>query len=231
MGYRRIRDELDGHSGIHVNDKRVLRICRKFEIKSNIKWKPKSCTRGDRNPDHVAKNYLHREFHADKPNEKWLTDVTEFKYYIGIEAHKIYLSAILDLYDRRIVTFKINDHNDNPLVMNTFDDAVHLEPDAHPLFHSDRGFQYTSTQFYNRLRTHHMKQSMSRVAHCIDNGPMEGFWGILKREMYYGHRFTDKGTLINAIKEYIDYYNNQRLQRKLNVKTPMEFHNLYVKAA
>lgn len=185
MGYRRIRDELDGHKGIHVNDKRVLRICRKYDIKSNIKWKPKSCTRGDRNPDHIAKNYLHRDFHADKPNEKWLTDVSEFKYYIGNEVHKIYLSAILDLYDRRIVTFKISDHNDNPLVMDTFDEAVRLEPDAHPLFHSDRGFQYTSAQFRTRLKKHHMKQSMSRVAHCIDNGPMEGFWGILKREMYY----------------------------------------------
>lgn len=65
MGYRRIRDELDGHKGIHVNDKRVLHICRKYDIKSNIKWKPKSCTRGDRNPDHIAKNYLHREFHAE----------------------------------------------------------------------------------------------------------------------------------------------------------------------
>ena len=79
--------------------------------------KPKSCTRGDRNPDHIAKNYLHREFHAEKPNEKWLTDVSEFKYYNGIEVHKVYLSAILDLYDRRIVSFKISDHNDNPLVI------------------------------------------------------------------------------------------------------------------
>jgi transposase InsO family protein len=137
MGYRRIRDELDGHKGIHVNDKRVLRICRKYDIKSNIKWKPKSCTRGDRNPDHIAKNYLHREFHAEKPNEKWLTDVSEFKYYNGIEVHKVYLSAILDLYDRRIVSFKISDHNDNPLVMDTFDEAVRQEPDAHPLVHSD----------------------------------------------------------------------------------------------
>lgn len=231
MGYRRIRDELDGHEGIHVNDKRVLRICRKFDIKSNIKWKPKSCTRGDRNPDHIAKNYLHREFHADKPNEKWLTDVSEFKYYVGIEVHKVYLSAILDLYDRRIVAFKISDHNDNPLVMDTFDEAVRLEPNAHPLFHSDRGFQYTSAQFHTRLKEHQMKQSMSRVAHCIDNGPMEGFWGILKREMYYGHRFTDRSTLVNAIMNYMDYYNNQRLQRKLNVMTPMEFHNQYAKAA
>ena len=195
MGYRRIRDELDGHKGIHVNDKRVLRICRKYDIKSNIKWKPKSCTRGDRNPDHIAKNYLHREFHAEKPNEKWLTDVSEFKYYNGIEVHKVYLSAILDLYDRRIVSFKISDHNDNPLVMDTFDEAVRQEPDAHPLVHSDRGFQYTSAQFYTRLKKHHMKQSMSRVAHCIDNGPMEGFWGILKREMYYKQRFNDRSVL------------------------------------
>ena len=158
MGYRRIRDELDGHRGIHVNDKRVLRICRKCNIKSNIKWKPTSCTRGDRNPDHIAKNYLHREFHAEKPNEKWLTDVSEFKYYNGIEVHKVYLSAILDLYDRRIVSFKISDHNDNPLVMDTFDEAIRQEPDAHPLVHSDRGFQYTSAQFYTRLKKHHMKR-------------------------------------------------------------------------
>lgn len=231
MGYRRIRDELAVNHGIDVNDKRVLRICRKQEIKSNIKWKPKSCTRGDRNPNYIAKNYLHREFHADKPNEKWLTDVSEFKYYIGIEVHKIYLSAILDLYDRRIVTFKISDHNDNSLVMDTFDEAVRLEPTVHPLFHSDRGYQYTSAQFCNRLKKQHMKQSMSRVAHCTDNGPMEGFWGILKREMYYCHRYTEKNELTNAIEAYIDYYNNRRLQRKLNIMTPIEFHNHYVEVA
>ena len=231
MGYRRIRDELDRYEEIHINDKKVLRICRTYDITSNIKWKPKSCTRGERNPDHIAKNYLHREFYADKPNEKWLTDVSEFKYYVGIEVHKVYLSAILDLYDRRIVTFKISDHNDNPLVINTFDEAVRLEPDAHPLFHSDRGYQYTSVPFYTRLKNHRMKQSMSRVAHCIDNGPMEGFWGIVKREMYYGHHFADRNILVTAITTYINYYNNQRLQRKLNVMTPMEFHNQYTKAA
>ena len=141
------------------------------------------------------------------------------------------MSAILDLYDRRIVTFKISDHNDNPLVMNTFDEAVRLEPDAHPLFHSDRGFQYTSMHFYTMLKKHHMKQSMSRVAHCIDNGPMEGFWGILKREMYYRQHFNDRSTLVAAIANYINYYNNQRLQRNLNVMTPMEYHNQYIKVA
>ena len=227
MGYRRIRDELDKKHGIAVNDKRVLRICRKECIQSTIKWKPKSCTRRSDDPAHIARNYLNRDFHADAPNEKWLTDVTEFKYYIGIEVHKVYLSAILDLYDRRIVAYKIGDRNDNPLVMNTFDEAVALESDAHPLFHSDRGFQYTSKQFCTRLKNHHMKQSMSRVAHCIDNGPMEGFWGILKREMYYGRRFTSKTDLINAIESYIRYYNTERIQRKLHLMTPVEYYEHY----
>lgn len=231
MGYRRIRDELAVKYEMPFNDKRVLRICRKIGIQSSIKWRPKSCTKADRNPAHIAKNYLHREFHADRPNEKWLTDVTEFKYYTGLEVHKIYLSAILDLCDRRIVAFKISSRNDNALVMDTFDEAVSLEPDAHPLFHSDRGFQYTSPAFYNRLKKHHMKQSMSRVAHCIDNGPMEGFWGILKREMYYGRRFTDREKLVETISNYMDYYNKRRLQRKLHVMTPTEFHELALQAA
>ena len=231
MGYRRIRDELDKKHGIAVNDKRILRICRKERIQSTIKWRPKSCTRSSNDPAHIARNYLNRDFHADAPNEKWLTDVTEFKYYIGNEVHKVYLSAILDLYDRRIIAFKTGDRNDNPLVMNTFDEAVTLEPDAHPLFHSDRGFQYTSKQFSARLKKHHMKQSMSRVAHCIDNGPMEGFWGILKRETYYGKRFTSKTGLINAIESYIHYYNTERIQRKLHLMTPVEYHESYYAAA
>lgn len=227
MGYRRLKDELERHHDIKVNDKRILRVCRKEHIQSTIKWKPKSCTRNSADPLYIAKNYLNRDFHAEAPNEKWLTDVTEFKYYIGVEVHKVYLSAIIDLYDRRIVAFRIGDHNDNPLVMNTFDDAMLIEPDAHPLFHSDRGFQYTSKQFYTRIKKHHMKHSMSRVAHCIDNGPMEGFWGILKREMYYGRRFTSRKDLILSIESYIAYYNTERIQRKLRLMTPAEYHAQY----
>ena len=231
MGYRRIRDELDKKQGIAVNDKRVLRLCRKECIQSTIKWKPKSCTRNSDDPAHIARNYLNRDFHADAPNEKWLTDVTEFKYHIGVEVHKIYLSAILDLFDRRIVAYKIGDRNDNPLVMNTFDEAVTVEPEAHPLFHSDRGFQYTSKQFSVRLKKHHMKQSMSRVAHCIDNGPMEGFWGVLKRETYYGKCFTSRTDLVNVIESYITYYNTERIQRNLHLMTPAEYHENYYMAA
>ena len=107
---------------------------------------------------------------------------------------------------------------------------VEANPDAHPIFHSDRGFQYTSCAFHHRLKKAGMQQSMSRVAKCIDNGPMEGFWGILKRERYYGNRFTTKKELVDMIENYIAYYNNDRVQRNLGILTPMEKYNLYMAA-
>lgn len=230
-GYRRIKDDLKRYYNINVNDKRVLRICRKKGIKSTIKYANNGCTRQAENPQYIAENILNREFHAEAPNEKWLTDVTEFKYYINNEKHKIYLSAIMDLYDRRIVSYEIGDRNTNALVFKTFDKAVSMYPDAHPLFHSDRGFQYTNRIFHQKLEVAGMKQSMSRVGRCIDNGPMEGFWGIIKRERYYGKKFTQRKSLINMIKDYIYYYNNKRLQRNLGVLTPMEKYQQYMLVA
>ena len=229
-GYRRINDDLARYHDIHINDKRALRICRKKNIKSTIKYTNNGCTRSEKDPQVIAENILNREFHADAPNEKWLTDVTEFKWYEGKEIHKIYLSAILDLYDKRIVSFVIGDHNNNPLVFETFDKALEHNPDAHPIFHSDRGFQYTSKVFHQKLVDAGMIQSMSRVAKCIDNGPMEGFWGIIKRERYYGNRFESKEALIEMIETYIDYYNTKRLQRNLGVLTPMEKYTLSLAA-
>ena len=139
------------------------------------------------------------------------------------------ISSLIYYYHIKLFSFRLVDCHDINAI--PFDQAVKIEPDAHPLFHSDRGFQYTNQAFYNRLKKHHMKQSMSRVAHCIDNGPMEGFWGILKREMYYGKRFTSKEELIQRIQNYIEYYNSRRLQRKLHIMTPMAFHELTLRAA
>ena len=190
-GYRRIRDDLQRYHGIDVNDKRVLRICRKLGIKSTIKYANEGCTQQADKPQFIAENILNREFTADAPNQKWLTDVTEFKY----------------------------------------DDAVAQNPDAHPLFHSDRGFQYTNRIFHAKIEAAGMVQSMSRVGKCLDNGPMEGFWGILKRERYYGRKFTDKETLMKMIEDYIEYYNNKRLQRDLGVLTPFEKYQSYLQAA
>ena len=125
----------------------------------------------------------------------------------------------------------IRDGNTNELVFSTFDEAVKANPDAHPLLHSDRGFQYTNRTFYGKLCKAGMAQSMSRAGKCIDNGPMEGFWGIIKREKYYGKRFTSKEALISMIDNYIIYYNMRRLQRNLGVLTPWEKHEEYMQAA
>lgn len=230
LGYRRMRDVLRREKDIYVSDNHVLRIMRLLEIQSTIPFRRKGCTRSASYPQHVAENILNRQFYAAKPNEKWLTDVTELKYIEGGEIRKVYLSGILDLCDRRIVSYVIRDRNDKALVFDTFEAAVAANPSAHPLFHSDRGFQYTLREFYHKLCNAGMTQSMSRVAHCTDNGPMEGFWGILKREMYYGQKYKGRKALVEAIEDYIDYYNNRRYQRKLMTLAPMEAHVILLAA-
>ena len=231
MGYRRIRDTLAHDYKIDVNDKRVLRVCRKEKIQSYIKHRYNCCTKPASDPAYVAENILNREFKSETINEKWVTDVSEFKYGTGDDEKKgkIYLSVILDLCDKRPVAFVYSSNNDNPLVFDTFDKAVAANPGATPLFHSDRGYQYTSKAFRQRILDAGMTQSMSRVARCIDNGPMEGFWGIMKREMYYGKKYRTKEALISAIENYIDYYAKKRVQRHLGVLTPMEFHEQKLK--
>lgn len=225
LGYRQMTVVINREHDVHFNKKRIYRLMQILHLKSVTRVKKNTYIPST--PQITAENILNRDFHADKPNEKWLTDVTEFKYYVGTEIRKLYLSAILDLYDRRIVTYKIMESNNNELVFSTFDEAVRLNPDAHPIFHSDRGFQYTNKLFHQKLTDAGMIQSMSRVGRCIDNGPMEGWWGILKSEMYYLRKFTDKTELISAIEEYITYYNTRRYQIKLSSMTPMEYHEAY----
>ncbi len=117
----------------------MLRICRVKDIRSTIKYSNRGCTRHAKNPQYLAENLLGRQFYAEKPNEKWLTDVTEFKWYEGNEIHKLYLSAILDLCDRRIVSYVLSERNDNPLVFKTLDKAIQANPDAHPCFTATEG--------------------------------------------------------------------------------------------
>lgn len=138
--------------------------------------------------------------------------VSEFKYGVGEDDKKgkLYLSVILDLCDRRPVAFVYSTRNDNPLVFDTFDKAVAANPGATPLLHSDRGYQYTSKAFRRRILAAGMTQSMSRVARCIDNGPMEGFWGLMKREMYYGKKYKTKEELIYLCIGIIQVHIQQR---------------------
>ena len=143
--------------------------------------------------------------------------------YLGGDITSQDLAAKYKIHAPSTVRTWIKQYN-NPLVFDTFDKAVATNPGATPLLHSDRGYQYTSKAFRRRILAAGMTQSMSRVARCIDNGPMEGFWGLMKREMYYGKKYKTKEELMLAIEKYIDYYTNKRVQRNLGVLTSMEFH-------
>ena len=226
LGYRQmcinINREKTGELPHRINVKRVRRIMRILGLKSVIRKKRPDYVKST--PEITAENVLNRDFKATVPFEKWLTDVTEFKYYVGAEVKKLYLSAILDLYDRRIIAYTIGDSNNNELVFTMFDEARSLYPDAKPIFHSDRGFQYTSRTFHNKLVDAGMLQSMSRVGRCLDNAPMEGWWGILKSEMYYLKKFTSREELVSAIENYIKFYNTRRYQKRLNCMTPCEYY-------
>lgn len=218
LGYRRMTSWINHFNHTNYSSKRVHRIMKKLNIHSVIRKKKKKYPSST--TDAVAENILQRDFYATAPNQKWTTDVTEFK--VPGEKKKIYLSAILDLYDRYPVAYVISCRNDNRLVFKTFDKAIASNPNAKPIFHSDRGFQYTSKVFQKKLREQEIQQSMSRVGHCIDNGPTEGFWGIIKSEMYQMYEIIDESSLRFAIKDYIRFYRDERLQDRFHNKTPLQ---------
>jgi len=218
LGYRRMTSWLNHFNHTNYSKKRIHRIMKKLGIHSVIRKKKKKYVSST--PENIAENKLNRDFYATAPNEKWVTDITEFK--IPSDSKKLYLSAILDLYDRYPVSYVISTRNDNQLVFKTFDKAIAANPGATPLFHSDRGFQYTSKVFQKRIREHQMEYSMSRVGCCIDNGPTEGFWGIIKTEMYQMYNITDEASLRFAIKDYLRFYSEERPQDRYHCKTPLE---------
>jgi len=219
-GYRRMEWNISRILGKKYNYKRIYRLMRSINMKSVIRRKKKNYVPST--PQVTAENILNRKFYANEPNQKWLTDVTEFRL---IDGTKAYLSAILDLYDNSIISYALGHSNNNALVFDTFDKAIKANPNASPLFHSDRGFQYTSKLFKKKLDNIKATQSMSRVSRCIDNGPMEGFWGIIKSEMYYLSKFHHFCELQQSIDKYINFYNKRRLQKKLKGLAPIEYRN------
>lgn len=223
LGYRQMAIKLNRENDFKINEKRVLRLMRIKNLKSVCRKKRKNYVKCK--PEITAENVLNREFKSNKFGEKWLTDVTEMKY----GTTKVYLSAILDLSDKSIVAYNIARSNNNDLVFKNFDIAREKFPNVKPIFHSDRGIQYTSVLFRKKLNDAGMTQSMSRISRCIDNGPMEAFWGTLKSEMYYLKTFKTYDELVTAIKQYIEYYNTKRYQKRLGCMTPIEFRN-YLKS-
>jgi len=220
LGYRQMTIKLNRENTFHINQKRIYRLMQILNLKSVCRKNRRKYAKSI--PQITSENVLNREFLANNFGEKWLTDVTEMKYGTG---GKAYLSAILDLGDKSIVSFVIGHSNNNVLVFETFDLAHKNHPDVKPIFHSDRGFQYTTRTFKKRLDDAGMTQSMSRVSRCIDNGPMEAFWGMLKSEMYYLNKFTSFNELKQAVADYIHYYNNSRYQKRLKCMTPLEYRN------
>ncbi len=217
FGYRQLTLHLRKQLDRAINHKRIYRLMKLAGIQSVIRRKKKKYVKST--PEQIAENLLNREFTAENSNEKWVTDVTEMKYGKG---QKAYLSAILDLHDKSIVAYVLGHSNNNNLVFTTVDRALKAAPGTSPMLHSDRGFQYTSWGFKRRLEAHEITQSMSRVGKCIDNGPMESFWGTLKSEKYYLHKYQTFDALKKDIDDYIHFYNYERLQKKLNSLSPME---------
>ncbi len=221
LGYRRMTLFINRLNQTHYNPKRIRRLMRIQGLKAEIR-KPRKGHRKS-TPQINAENILNRNFEAAAPNTKWLSDITEFR--IKGTNQKLFLSVILDLYEKSIIAYEISRRNNNQLVFKTFDKAIEANPGAKPLFHSDRGSQYTSRIFQGKLQSIKAVQSMSRTGRCIDNGPMEGFFGALKAEMYHLNTFHSVEELKEAIDAYISFYNHQRFSLALKGLTPIEYRN------
>ncbi|WP_245733083.1 IS3 family transposase [Salipaludibacillus aurantiacus] len=216
-GYRRMTMSMNRIFKEPLNHKRILRLMKRANLLSIIRRKKRRYKYSS--PLHTAENVLNREFQADRPNEKWVTDVTEMKY----GNRKAYLSAIMDLHDGSVISYVLGKSNNNDLVFKTLRKALKAAPNSKALIHSDRGFQYTSRHFKRMVDKAKMKQSMSRVGRCIDKGPMESFWGKLKCEKYRLGSYQSFEELQKDIYDYIQFYNHDRYQEKLNGLSPCEY--------
>ena len=214
-GYRRITLALR-REGLCVNHKAVQRRMQVAGLKSLVRPKRYRSYRGAQ--AHVS-NVLAREFKAEAPNQKWVTDVTEFK--IGQE--KLYLSPIMDLYNGEIVAYQMDRRPRFELVALMINKAIRRLKGATPLVHSDQGWHYQMPQYRQKLAQHGLTQSMSRKGNCLDNAAMESFFGILKSEYFHLNRFTSIDELKDGLKHYIHYYNHERIKAKLKGLSPVEY--------
>jgi putative transposase len=216
-GYRRITLVLRG-LGYLLNHKTVLRLMNALGLKSLVRMKKYRSYRG--NVGKVAPNLLERNFQAKKPNEKWVTDVTEFQ----IHGEKLYMSPILDLYNGEIIAYQLEKRPIYPLVSRMLEKAFKkLKKDESPLLHSDQGWQYQMRQYQHSLKEKGVIQSMSRKGNCLDNAAMESFFGLLKSELFYLMKFESMEHFIQELEQYIYYYNHTRIKAKLKGLSPIEY--------
>ena len=172
----------------------------------------------------TAPNILNREFKASRPNQKWATDVTEFK----VADRKAYLSPIIDMFNGEIIAYTISDRPDLKMVMDMMHSAKRkIKDTSGVMLHSDQGWHYQHMQYQQTLKKYGITQSMSRKGNCLDNAVMENFFGIMKSELLYLHQFSDMEVFKRELRKYINYYNNDRIKLKLNGKSPVQYRTLY----
>ena len=215
-GYRRITAELC-QTGPTVNHKTVQRLMQAEGLKSRVRPKKYRSYRGG--PHRDVPNILERQFQAQKPNQKWVTDVTEF----NVKGEKLYLSPVLDLYNGEIVAYQTAKQPTFPLVSAMLKKAVaRLSKQEAPLLHSDQGWQYQMPAYRKQLESRGLTQSMSRRGNCLDNAAMESFFGTLKSEFFYLQEFTSVQHLQQGLHHYIHYYNHRRIKCKLKGLSPVQ---------
>ena len=224
-GYRRILMILRS-KGYTINHKTVQKLMKVLGLKGKQRKNEKYHSyKGE--VGKIADNLLKRDFKAEKPFEKLTTDVTQFK--VGDE--KVYLSPVMDLYNREIVSYSISLSPNLEQIREMLNGLFKKLPkDATPVFHSDQGWQYQHVEYQRLLSEHNITQSMSRKGNCMDNGAMENFFGRLKVEMFYGEKFESVKVFIDELKKYIDYYNNERISLKLKGMSPVQYrtHSLII---
>lgn len=205
--------------GYTLNHKTVLKLMRILDLKGKQRKNEKYHSyKGE--VGKIADNILKRDFHASKPFEKLTTDVTQFK----VCDEKVYLSPVMDLYNREIVSYSISTSPNLWQIREMLDGLfAKLPADASPVFHSDQGWQYQHAEYQRLLAEHNITQSMSRKGNCMDNGAMENFFGRLKVEMFYGEKFENVNVFIDELKRYIDYYNYERISMKLKGMSPVQY--------
>jgi transposase InsO family protein len=215
-GYRRVHIWLMGEKSMYYNPKTVLRVMNKYGLLSEIRRRKKYKQMGQQL--HKYENLLNRNFRADRPNSKWITDIS----YIHTAQGVLYLSMICDLYDNSIVAYKTGTEQAVNLILNTIKAAVQKEAVAVELqLHSDQGFQYTSQAYFALTQQYGITPSMSRRRNCYDNAMAENFFSILKTECIYRYKLDTLDKARHLIDEYIDFYNNERIQTKMSL-TPLE---------
>jgi transposase InsO family protein len=209
-GYRRVCEGLLIKYGVIFNHKRVQRIMKKYNLKPNYIKRVKNTTY-KRIEANVKPNLVKRKFNVDKENRIWTTDIT----YLIFNGKKAYLSTILDLYDRKIVAYKISKFNNLNIVIDTLNEALAKRKDVYGLIiHSDQGFQYTSYEYKAICESNGIQISMSRKGTPIDDSPMESFHGILKKETLYNNNITSLEEFVALVEDWLEFYNTRRLKNK-----------------